>query len=224
MACEVQGAPNVDVVAPQELVADGGFVLRPPTSFAASVVVVAHVHQHAHQLGIVAECRIEHDDGTAYPRRILREPTVALKAVAGVMAIVDAQLVAKPEGLLQCKSVAATHPEITVVTAVDVARVFVVLRQEVLSGRARLLVLAYAADFEVHVLGPALVLVVDREAHAALLHVGYTLALCFRRAPFTLAAWAVEFVDVIAVEEDVDAGVVGVALAESLGGIRSPTQ
>ena len=73
-------------------------------------------------------------------------------------------------------------------------------------------------------LGPALVLVVDREAHAALLHVGYTLALCFRRAPFTLAARAVEFIDVIAVEEDVDTGVVGVALAECLDSIRSPTQ
>ena len=220
----VQVAPEVDVVAPQELVADGGFVLRPPTGFAASVVVVAHVHQHAHQFGTVAECRVEYDDGTAYPRRILREPAVALKASAGVMAVVDAQLVAKPDGLLQCKSVAATHLEITITLVADVTRELVAIGQEVLGGRARLLVLTYAADFEVHVLGPALVLVVDREAHAALLHVGYTLALCFCSAPFTLAAWAVEFVDVVAVEEDVDAGVVGVALAEGLGSIRSPTQ
>ena len=220
----VQGTPEVDVVAPQELVADGGFVLRPPTGFAAGVVVVAHVHQHAHQLGTVAECRVEYDNGSAYPRRILREPAVALKASAGVMAVVDAQLVAKPEGLLQCKSVAATHLEITITLVADVTRELVAIGQEVLGGRARLLVLTYTADFEVHVLGPALVLVVDREAHAALLHVGYTLALCFCSAPFTLAAWAVEFVDVVSVEEDVEVGMISVALAERLAGIRSPTQ
>ena len=218
----IQVAPEVDVVAPQELVADGGLVLRPPTGFAARVVVVAHVHQHTHQFGTVAECRVEYDDGTAYPRRILREPAVALKASAGVMAVVDAQLVAKPEGLLQCKGVAATHPEITVVTAVDVARVFVGLRQEVLSGRARLLVLAYAADFEVHVLGPALVLVVDGEVHAALLHVGNSLALLLRRAPFAFAARVIQFVDVVSVEEDVEVGMISVALAERLGCIASP--